>query len=567
MNNFYYAKNSLLSLIIIALLSACEKNELPQEVLAKVGDMQITTDDFKRAYLPVLLYSDKKESKATREEVLNFLINQAVLANQARLLSLDTVPILDVLRRTARKTAFTRILYHDWVKNEIPSISEAELRTAFKQSHSSLLVRHLFVKDEAEILTLHHKLETGHSWDSLAATSFDEPSLAVNGGLLGWIKFGEMDPDFEKAAYSLEIGQRSLPVRTKFGWHIIQVDERSSEIMLTEYDYSLQRAQLKRVIRERHEQRLADSVVQQLMEKAQLVFHPDIAPRVWTVMHEQFHNLSASDDIQETLTTEWKTFEDKLEPIIDEEMLSFSGLNWTVKDFLERSPEMNRQLLLSDLKTATAFLVRDEIIYREGLNQNLENSAEVLGEVQDRENQFLANLYLRYQSENKPVSDATIQNFYKQYSLNRYLAPDSIYVFELVFDNDNSAIKLKSMLSLTANMDKIKTSASRDENFKIIDLGWFQGSRPHRSDYYHKLVNLPLNTIQGPFQRDEGYVLILATQRHRHAKPLEQIYETVRLDAQDDRNAKLRLNEVQRLSEKLSIRIDRSKLDSLSWGD
>ncbi|MBT3254686.1 MAG: hypothetical protein HOD86_05430 [Candidatus Marinimicrobia bacterium] len=554
---------TLLSFAIFFLLLACDKNELPQGVVAEVGDTQISLDDFKRAYLPILLYSDKKESQATRDEVLNFLIDQAVLANEARLLELDTIPTLDVLKRTARKTAFTRMLYHDWVKDKIPPISEAELRTAFRQSHTSLLVRHLFLKDQTSALQMHQELEAGANWDSLATMTFEESSLAASGGQLGWIKFGEMDPDFEKAAYLIEPGERSEPVQTKFGWHIIQVDERSSEVMLTEYDYSLQRSQLKRIIRERHEQHLADSVVNQLMTNAQLVFHPEIAPRVWTVMREQVRSIFNTENIQESLTPELETFEDKLDPILNEEMLSFSGVQWTVKDFLERLPEMNRQLMLSDLKTATAFLVRDEIIYQEGLKQNLENSSEVKGEVKDRENQFLANLYLRYQADNQPVSPQVIQQFYQRYATNRYQAPDSIYIYELLFDNKESALRIKP----TLQPDFMSSSAAQNKIFEIVDLGWFQAARADRADYYHKLVGIPLNTIQGPFKRDDGFVLIVATKRHRHAKPLEQIYEMVRLDAQDDRNTKLRLNEVRKLSEKLVIRIDPSKLDSLNWRD
>ena len=65
----------ILSYLIISLflLSACDRDKLPADVLAEVGGQQITLDDFKRAYLPVLLYSDKKESPQTREEILNFL--------------------------------------------------------------------------------------------------------------------------------------------------------------------------------------------------------------------------------------------------------------------------------------------------------------------------------------------------------------------------------------------------------------------------------------------------------------------------------------------------------------
>ncbi len=566
MNRIAEIKFSLISLVAVLLILACDNNELPPDVIAEVEDIQITSSDFKRAYLPILLYSDKKESKATREEVLNYLIDQAILSHEAKLLNLDTVPSLDALRRTDQKTAFTRILYHEWVKNKVPPITETELRKAFVQSHSSLLVRHLFVKDREQALRLHQELESGANWDSLASNTFIEPSLAANGGLLGWIKFGDMDPDFEKAAFDLKAGERSTPVKTKFGWHIIQVDERSSEVLLTEYDYSLQRSQLKRIIRERIEERLADSVVNQMMDQANLVFNPDIAPQVWAIMQKQVQRILAADEVQESLSPELESFEKKLEPLLNEEMLRFSDTRWTVKDFLEKLPEMNRQLMLTNLKSATAFLVRDEIIYREGLKLGLDTTPEVKAEVKDRENQFLANLYLRYQAENQLVSPATIKTFYQQNATTRYPAPDSLYIYELIFQDQALAIQF-SKSNPTTLLDINQIRADRSGEFILNDLGWFQGTRADRPDYYHRLVGLPLKTLGGPIKIDNGYTLILASQRHRHAKPLEEIYETVRFDAQDDRNSKLRVYEIEKLSRDMNIRIDQSKLDSLNWRD
>ena len=223
---------------------------------------------------------------------------------------------------------------------------------------------------------------------------------------------------------------------------------------------------------------------------------------------------------------------------------------------------MNRQLMLTDLKKATAFLIRDEILYNEGIRQGLDALPEVKAEVKDRKNQFLANLYLRYQATNRPVSTTTISNFYKQYASVRYQAPDSLYVYELQFETEAQALEFKESLHPKADIQQIRSALM--DNTQLIDLGWFQGARNDRVDYYHKLLNLPINTLVGPFQNNLGAQLIIATQRHRHALPLEQIYELVQQDAQEDSNNKLRLREVQRLSEDLLIKIDRSKFDELN---
>ncbi len=59
----------------------------------------------------------------------------------------------------------------------------------------------------------------GVAFESLAGTD-------TQGGDLGWFKLGEMVPELEKAAFALQAGGVSEPVRTRFGWHVLKVHER-----------------------------------------------------------------------------------------------------------------------------------------------------------------------------------------------------------------------------------------------------------------------------------------------------------------------------------------------------
>ena len=58
------------------------------------------------------------------------------------------------------------------------------------------------------------------------AQKYSEDGSAPNGGKLGWMSPGELVPTFEQAMNKLSIGEVSAPVRTEFGWHLIQVLER-----------------------------------------------------------------------------------------------------------------------------------------------------------------------------------------------------------------------------------------------------------------------------------------------------------------------------------------------------
>ena len=547
--------STLLALVLLGMLS-CSREHKQTSILATVGDESISLADFKRAYLPVLLYSDKKESPATREEILKFLIDQSILAQTARSLELDTIQTLEVLRRTALKTAFTRILYRKQVKEKLPAITDQELRQAYRRSHTQRLVRHLFSKDSSEAVDLYSQLAAGASWDSLASAHFKEPSLAATGGVLGWMKFGDMDPDFEAAAYSLPLKTPSQPVRTQFGWHIIQADEESRELMLTEYDYQLERSSLERTLRQREEQRLADTAINRMMDAAALRFNEAVAARVWDLMRQQIRRLIDAPDLNEIPDAEFQNFEELLGPLSHEEMLSFAGAQWTVGDFLAHLPEMNRQLMLTDLKQATAFLVRDEVIYQTGLEQELDQRSDVRDEVHDRENQFLANLYLRYRASSQQLSSAAVTEFYRQQANTLYLAPDSLQIQELRPADPASAAGLVTALNSGSTLEAVRRSLSLD----ILDLGWFQGSRSDHPDYYHRLVEKPLKTAVGPLDSPRGPVIIRALQRRRHPKPLEDIYNRVEADAFEQWLTRLRLQEVNRLKAAYPITIDRELL-------
>ena len=81
-------------------------------------------------------------------------------------------------------------------------------------------------KEKAENLL--KQVKAGGNFAELAGKNSDDPGSKVQGGELGWLNPGQTVPAFDKAAFSLAPGQTSDVIKTEFGYHILQVEERKA---------------------------------------------------------------------------------------------------------------------------------------------------------------------------------------------------------------------------------------------------------------------------------------------------------------------------------------------------
>ena len=90
---------------------------------------------------------------------------------------------------------------------------------------SQVHAKHILVQKETEAYAVLGELRNGKSFEDTAREKSLCPSKR-NGGDLGWFGRNQMVKEFETAAFSLEIGKTSLPIKTQFGYHIIKVIEK-----------------------------------------------------------------------------------------------------------------------------------------------------------------------------------------------------------------------------------------------------------------------------------------------------------------------------------------------------
>lgn len=144
-------------------------------------------------------------------------------------------------RRKARYVRFNPEDYLDQV-----SVSQSEVSDYYDSNRSEFTepetveARHILLevpqdadteteeKTRKKALEIIEKAESDEDFSELARR-FSEDQTAEEGGYLGTLEKGDTVKEFSEAAFSLEPGEISKPVRTKFGWHIIKIEDRTEE--------------------------------------------------------------------------------------------------------------------------------------------------------------------------------------------------------------------------------------------------------------------------------------------------------------------------------------------------
>jgi peptidyl-prolyl cis-trans isomerase D len=127
-----------------------------------------------------------------------------------------------------------------------PQVSEAEIQQYYDQHlndykvDEQVKVRHILIKVDqgadakadaaakAKAEDILKQLKAGGNFADLAKKYSDDPGSKDQAGELGFLKRGATVPEFDQAAFSLPVGQTSGLVKTKFGYHILQVEEKQT---------------------------------------------------------------------------------------------------------------------------------------------------------------------------------------------------------------------------------------------------------------------------------------------------------------------------------------------------
>lgn len=240
-NFFNTGKPMMIRLAILVLLGSAtisfsfaqskKQKPAPAQNLFTVNKKAVTTDEF------IYLYKKNHQNKAedfTNEKIQEYLdlfINFKLKVEEAKARGLDTTQAFIREFNQYKEELRKPYLPDTKLTDSLVHLTYDRMKEEVKASHILINVKpdaspEDTLKAYNRIIEIRNKIKAGEDFGMAASQFSEDPSASTNKGNLGYFTALQMVYPFETAAYNTKVGEISMPVRSRFGYHTIYVTDR-----------------------------------------------------------------------------------------------------------------------------------------------------------------------------------------------------------------------------------------------------------------------------------------------------------------------------------------------------
>ena len=234
-----------------------------KRVVAFVGKLKITADEFKKGYdYGPAFYKREKKSK---EVYLKFLITEKLLALDGYKRRVDTVKQVADMFRAFHDDLITGELFNDEIFSKI-TVTDAEIDSVITQKQLELDIKWLYTLNKDEALNYMTLLNKGLVFDSLFKKQSIDSTLMNDHQLktdLYHLKI--KNPILAKIIDTLKVGKVSLPIHAQDGWYLVKLENLSRNLITTESEGTKLRSESIEAVKMNKMDQLSEQYVNNLM--------------------------------------------------------------------------------------------------------------------------------------------------------------------------------------------------------------------------------------------------------------------------------------------------------------
>jgi len=479
-------------------------------------------------------YSDDKGTKEKGGDLLWFSAGMTVPAFDAAAYALEPGEIADHPVRTMFGYHVVKLADRQPTRGEIH-------------------VRHILVRLPQEAgddtlaafnkaVSLLDSLKNGVDFADLARRNSDDPGSAANGGDLGWVTRRKFVPEFELAAFELGVGEVSRPVRTQFGYHIIEVTDERPVRSLEE-----SRQELKDLYRRYSYEQDNQHFLSSIYDKFNVRINEDVSAAI----------IAAVDTTATTSTPGWyNAISDDLKK---RTWVTLDGAEVTVDDAIRRI-ERDQELQSKALNRASVANLAEMLGQKKAIEletRDLEERYPEFGKLMKeyREGVLLFRAEQEAVWNNVKVEEERLKEYWEQHR-SEYTWPDRVRFSEIFVTTDSLANVLRDSLRQGVPFEDLAARHTQRSGYKKKMGEW--GYQPYDANELADTAStMEIGAIAGPMKFQYGYSIIKVTDKDAaREKTFKEAQSEVSSRFQEYESKRLEREWIQSLKDKFGVEID-----------
>ncbi len=559
-------------LFIAFALSIISCGSGPSETVAVIDGEEITTDYF--------LYTEdnnfKNKSLEEKKDEVRTFYHTLLRARAAEDLGLADRPDLRYQIRANKRQALVEGTYQSYVVDSV--VTESLIREAYDKMDQQREIRHIMIghKDavrsrssrtpyaaESLATEVKQKITSGALDFSSAAQQYSDGPSASKGGSLGKITWGQMDDAFQEAAWNLPLNTVSDPVRTPYGFHLVEVTGIDTVDL---GPYAEERSRIRSDMmrnKQREISRRGQDALQEITNTVGLTVHDSVMNRVAGDLVEAMKQSPAADQG----AMDWDSLLNAIEyqPVAD---LNGSPVDREQFTTIMNTMQANEFYGASNTKAFVRrlqFELQQEAIMEFAGQHQLQEYGNVSHRLRWEKARILGEAYLKdHVLRNFPPSDDSLRAFYQRHKADRYARPPEVHIREIYFTDKETAEKVGEMLRDGGNFADLAAQYSRraESRENRGDLGWFSSDR--YGPIGQRAKEMTPGDIAGPFPVGTGWSVIkLEGKKGGGAKPFDEIKTLVKNNYNSEVKSRVIRNNIDSLETAYDAEVRYRALESL----
>ncbi len=509
-----------------------QQNEIDDNrVVARAGSENITAEEFKDRFdfSPHPIKNPKDDTLQIKREFLYTLIAEKLLAQKAKMMSLDTAKeiedILSYMERLFVRDAYYRNKISDKVK-----VTSGDMENAEKRYSKLLIVKYVYSEDEKEIKQLYEELKNGYPIDTLIKKrpEYEEQKTP------GTVTFGTLEKNLEDSIYNLKPGQFTEPLKAVKRWYIFKLIRTIDNPV---FDTDNMKVKLKKIIEDRKTNKLENDFLYNFLHRQKVEVDKNSFFEIARLIDTKIKERKKLDN-NSLIILDSYDFDDIINSLdqiaLNKPFIKFEKNPETVKEFLTQMKFNSFKIDTLDIDKLIMVLnkyVKDyieyELLVRAAYNEGIENLFVVKNDRKIWEDYYLSQKLEKIIYDSISISDAEAYEYYTKNN-NILNNPNEVNVKEIFVDSLNKIEVALKEINNGMSFEKISKKYSIIDSLRERggDLGYFpvitHGEIGKAAD------KMNVGDLYGPIKTNDGYALIKLVDKRKSNKPIDTSFVNIK---------------------------------------